>query len=165
MARAESCACVKKEASITSYPTNHTLAEALHAYIAADLHLLVEALRPSPQPGDIDLVVGIRGPLATPDMCNGLLVPIVAFDQVYSFDRDSLIGAIPKPDKTPADKFKVAAGEVFDRIMQLTDNAGATDEHRALNYLTVRYPAIYSRVSELTGAIFRSRRWMSIHLP
>ena len=25
----------------------------------------------------------------------------------------------------------------------MTDNAGATDEHRALNYLAVRYPAIY----------------------
>jgi hypothetical protein len=117
----------------------------------ADFHLLVEALRPSPQPGDIDLVVGMRGPLAAPDMCNGLLVPIVAFDQVYSFDRDSLIASIPKPDKTAADKFKEAAGEVFDRIMQLTDNAGATDENRALNYLTVRYPAIYSRVSDAHG--------------
>ena len=41
-----------------------------------------------------------------------------------------------------------AAAEVFDRIMQLTDNAGATDEHRALKYLTVRYPAIYAAVAE-----------------
>jgi hypothetical protein len=24
--------------------------------------------------------------------------------------------------------------------MQVTDNAGATDEHRALNYLVMRYP-------------------------
>lgn len=37
---------------------------------------------------------------------------------------------------------------MFDRIMQLTDNAGATDEHRALNFLTVRYPAIYSAVAD-----------------
>ena len=32
--------------------------------------------------------------------------------------------------------------------MQLTDNAGATDEHRALNYLAMRYPAIYARAAE-----------------
>ena len=32
--------------------------------------------------------------------------------------------------------------------MQLTDNAGATDEHRALNYLVVRYPAIYAKAAE-----------------
>jgi hypothetical protein len=32
--------------------------------------------------------------------------------------------------------------------MQMTDNAGATDEQRALNYLSVRYPAIYARAAE-----------------
>ncbi len=114
----------------------------------ADFHLLVEALRPSPRPGDVDLIVGMRGPMATPDMCNGLLVPVVAYDQIYSFDRDSLIKSIPRPNKTPAERFKEAAEEVFDRIMQLTDNAGATDEHRALNYLAVRYPAIYAAVAD-----------------
>jgi hypothetical protein len=113
-----------------------------------DLNLLVDSLRPNPRPGDVDLVVGTRGPLATPDLCNGLVVPIVAFDQMYSFDRDSLIASIPRPEQIPEDRFRQAAGEVFDRIMQLTDNAGATDEHRALNYLTVRYPAIYGAVAD-----------------
>jgi len=32
--------------------------------------------------------------------------------------------------------------------MQLTDNAGATDEHRALNYLSMRCPAIYVKAAE-----------------
>jgi cyclic patellamide precursor peptide PatG len=117
----------------------------------ADLNLLVDTLRPNPRPGDVDLIVGMRGPLATPEMCNGLVVPVVVFDQMYSFDRDSLIGSIPTPEQMPLDRFRQAAGEVFDRIMQLTDNAGATDEHRALNYLTVRYPAIYATVAEAHG--------------
>jgi hypothetical protein len=116
-----------------------------------DLHLLVETLRPNPHPGDVDLVVGLRGPMAAPDMCNGLVVPVVLFNQIYSFDRDSLLESIPHPEKTPAEKFKEAAGEVFDRIMQLTDNAGATDDHRAVNYLAVRYPAIYTAVSDAHG--------------
>jgi hypothetical protein len=34
------------------------------------------------------------------------------------------------------------------RIMQMADNAGATDEHRALNYCAVRYPAIYAKAAE-----------------
>jgi hypothetical protein len=114
----------------------------------SDASLLVESLRPSPRPGDVDLVVGARGPLAPPEMCNGLLVPIVAFDQLYSFDRDSLIATIPRPDAIPAERFADAAAEVFDRIMQMIDNAGATDEHRALNYLTVRYPATYGAVAD-----------------
>jgi len=32
--------------------------------------------------------------------------------------------------------------------MQMTDNAGATDEHRALNYLAVRYPAVYTTAAD-----------------
>ena len=128
----------------------------LETYIVAprdptDTNLLLETLRPNPRPGDVDLVVGMRGPLAPPEMCNGLVVPIVAFDQLNSFDRDSLIGSIPRPEAIPAERFAEAAAEVFDRIMQMTDNAGDTDEHRALNYLTVRYPAIYAAVAQAQG--------------
>jgi hypothetical protein len=127
--------------------------EGLETYIlvprdSADLDLLVEALRPTPSPMDLDCVIGVRGPIAPPDMCNGLMVPIVVFDQIYSFDRDTLIKAIPKPEKTSAKEFAPAAEELFDRIMQMADNAGATDEHRALNYLAVRYQAIYANAAD-----------------
>ena len=81
-------------------------------------------------------------------MCNGLMVPIVIFDQIYSFDREALIKSIPKPEKTSAKEFAPAAEELFDRIMQMTDNAGATDEHRALNYMAVRYQAIYANAAD-----------------
>jgi PatG Domain len=120
----------------------------------ADVELLVEATRPVPSPNDIDVVIGTRGPIAPPEMCNGLMVPIVAFDQIYSFDRDALITAIPKPKKTTAEQFGPAAEEVFNRIMLLTDNAGATAEHRALNYLAMRYPAIYAKAAEEFAADF-----------
>jgi hypothetical protein len=114
----------------------------------ADIDLLVEAIRPAYNPNDIDVVIGMRGPIAPPTMCNGLMVPIVVFDQIYSFDRATLIKAIPKPEKTTAEQFGPAAEELFDRIMQLTDNAGATAEHRALNYLAMRYPGIYAKAAE-----------------
>jgi hypothetical protein len=114
----------------------------------ADFSLLIEALRPNPSPLDLDVVIGIKGPSAPPEMCNGLMVPIVVFDQIYSFDRDALIKSIPKPEKTSAKEFAPAAEELFNRILQMTDNAGATDDNRALNYLTVRYPVIYSRAAE-----------------
>jgi len=114
----------------------------------ADLDLLLEAIRPSPTPSDIDVVIGLRGPIASPEMCNGLTIPLVAFDQIYSFNRNALIEAIPHPAKTSAGDFRPAAEELFDRIMQLTDNAGATDAHRALNYLAMRYQAIYHKATE-----------------
>ena len=70
------------------------------------------------------------------------------FDQIYSFDREALIKGIPRPEKVPAKEFNATAEELFDRIMQLTDNAGGTDEHRVLNYLAVRYPAIYANAAQ-----------------
>jgi len=130
--------------------------EGLETYLLAlrdpaDLELLVEAVRSRPNPADLDVVIGVRGPLAPPEACNGLMVPIVVLDQLYSFDRDALLGAIPRPKGVPAkeeERFRAAAAELFDRILQMADNAGATDEHRALNYLAVRYPAIYAQTAE-----------------
>jgi hypothetical protein len=114
----------------------------------SDLDLLVEAVRPAPRPTDVDIVIGIRGPIAPPDFCNGLMVPIVVFDQVYSFDIDSLVKSIPRPDTITAEQFEPVAEELLMRIMQMADNAGATDEHRALNYLAVRYDKIYATAAQ-----------------
>jgi hypothetical protein len=109
----------------------------------ADYQLLVNAYRAEPNPGDLELVIGLRGQNAPPTVCNGLTVPILVFDQIYPFDRKSLLDAIPKP-KDPPSNFVHAAEEMFDRIMQQSDNAGAADADRALNYLAVRYGQIYA---------------------
>jgi hypothetical protein len=147
----------------------------LHPADPADLDMLTEAVRPTTRPTDVDVVIGRRGPLAPPQLCNGLMVPIVLFSQIYSFDVDTLINEIPMPEasddagagkKRPSEKeFRATAEELFWRIMQLADNAGATDEHRALNYLAMRYPAIYEMVSDahardvaLTGVDVRPSR-------
>jgi len=127
--------------------------EGLDTYILAprdpaDFELLTGAVRPDPGPGDVDVVIGTLGPIAPPEACNGLMVPVVAFDQLYSFGRDELIGEIPRPEDTTEEEFRATAAELFDRIMQIADNAGATGEHRAFNYLAVRYPAIYARAAE-----------------
>ena len=54
-----------------------------------------------------------------------------------------------------SNSFVAAAGEVFDRILQMTDNAGAIDDHRALNYLAMRYPCIYAKAAEELHETFR----------
>ncbi len=130
--------------------------EGLETYILqprdpADFELLVDALRPAPRPTDVDVVIGLRGPIAPPELCNGLMVPIVALDQMYSFDIDSLIKSIPRPKEIKEQEFAPVAEELFMRIIQLADNAGAMDEHRALNYLAVRYPPIYAKAAEQFG--------------
>lgn len=117
----------------------------------ADYDLLIEAVRAEPRRDDLDVVIGTLGPLAPPGACGGLDVPVVVFDQLYSFDRDSLVSSVPRPESIAQKgdaRFRAAVGELADRIMQMTDNAGATDEHRALNYLAVRYPAIYAMAAE-----------------
>ncbi len=91
--------------SILSKPENRYLVrklcwvftiEGVDTYIVtprdpADLNSLVDAIRPVPSPMDIDVIIGMRGPIAPPEMCNGLMVPIVFFDQIYSFDRSKLM--------------------------------------------------------------------------
>ncbi len=126
----------------------------LHPTCFGDFNLLVEAVRPGPRPTDVDVVIGVRGPLAPPELCNGLVVPLVVFDQIYSFDIDSLIATIPRPETKEGERFDAAAEESLWRIMQMADNAGATDEHRALNYLVVRYPGIFAKAAEEFGRDF-----------
>ncbi len=116
-----------------------------------DFDRLVESVNPQQNKADIDIVVGLKGPVAPPEMCAGLQVPIVGFDQLFSFNREEFIRSIPRPESIPEkqeEKFRAAANELFDRILQMADNTGATDEHRALNYLSVRYPAIYAKAAE-----------------
>lgn len=125
----------------------------------ADFELLIDAVRADPSPADLDVVVGVRGPIAPPEMCGGLLVPVVFFDQLYSFDRESLIKSVPRPDGMTAKQFEPTAKELFDEVMLVADNAGATDEHRALNYLAVRYPAIYANTVEQHAADFSGPAW------
>lgn len=145
--------------------------EGLDTYILqprdpADFSRLVEAVsRPDPDEDDVDVVIGVRGPIASPGMCNGLMVPVVFFEHIYSFDKDGLVKAIPKPEKRKGDEFEKDAMDFFNEIVQLADNAGATDEHRALNYLAVRYPEVYHensrqfmRNASLTGVEARPSR-------
>src|SRR5262249_37861027 len=141
----------------------------------ADLDLLVQSLESAEDANAVDIAIGMRGPLAPTEMCSGLMVPIVAFDQVYSFDRPSLLDELSKwfderkkskdpeirneiKDISDAD-FRKAAGEMFDRIMTMADNAGAAEEHRALNYLSVRYHEIYVRaaIANLQGKFLASQ--------
>jgi hypothetical protein len=133
--------------------------EGLETYIVVprdphDLQLLIDAYREQPSGDDLDVLIGVRSGVAPPEMCNGLALPVVVLDQLYSFDRDGLIESIPRSDslsKKDRDRFPVVARELFDGLIQLADNAGAIDEHRALNYLTVRYPRIYEAATERLG--------------
>jgi len=135
--------------------------EGVEAYVLvprepALLDQFVDAVKPAQRGIDTDVIVGTRGPTAPAEMCNGLTVPIVLVDQVYSFDRPQLMAAIKKPAelKMTEAEFRPSAEELFDRIQQLADNVGGTDEHRAVNYLAVRYPQIYTHTASMFARDF-----------
>lgn len=111
-----------------------------------DLDILLEAARPPSCPLDRWVVVGRKGPVAPPDMC-GLEVPLVFINHLYSLEYSNFMKSI-RPESVTDDKFKAVAMEMFQRMMQIADNTGSTDKHRALNYLAVRYPAIYVKAAE-----------------
>ena len=110
--------------------------------------------------------LGVRGPIATPEMCNGLMVPVSRSTRSTHSTARRLSRPSRGPEKIAPKTFEPAAREVFDRMMHMADNAGAMDEHRALNYLAMRYPGIYARAAEafgrdfsLTGVEVRPRPW------
>jgi hypothetical protein len=127
--------------------------EGLDTYILqprdpADYGSLIGTLRATPTPSDMDLVVGVFSNNAPQQTCNGLRLPLIGFDKIYSFDRKSLLEAIPPPKGVKGDEFAAASNELLSRVLQMADNTGANDEDRALNYLVVRYPAIYAKTAE-----------------
>ncbi len=116
-----------------------------------ELTQLVEAIKPG-NGIDVSAVIGTRGPLAPAETCNGLQVPMVSCTRIYSFEVEEFVEAIPKPRGMKKETFADAARELFLRLLQLTDNAGELAEHRAVNYLALRYPAIYSQAVEMFAA-------------
>jgi hypothetical protein len=115
----------------------------------ADFALLVETYRESPDPDGVDVLIGTLGQTAPSEACGGMALPIVAFDELYSFARGTFVNAIPPPESVADDgQFRRVAARVFDRIVHMANNAGMTDEHRALNYLAMRYPQIYAAAAQ-----------------
>lgn len=117
-----------------------------------DFPQLIEALHEAPRSTDLHVVIGLRGPMAPPDYCNGLMLPLVAFEQIYTFSPTTFIESLPSPENIGEEQFRATAGELFDRVIQIADNAGSSDEHRAVNYLAVRYPSIYAKCAEAHAA-------------
>ncbi|MGW4892043.1 cyanobactin maturation protease PatG family protein [Kitasatospora sp. NPDC004240] len=181
VARYESSDLTDRQAlrAVISQPENRYLArqlcyvlcvQGMETYILrprdpVEFDRLVEAVRPEPKATDLDVVIGHRGPLAPPSLCNGLTIPVVTFEQVYSFSSDELVAALHRPKKMDRGQFEDSSNELLFRVMQLADNAGDTDEHRAINYLAVRYPKIYQKTVEafaancsLSGVTFHESR-------
>lgn len=116
----------------------------------ADLHVLIESLRAARRPRDVDVLIGTRDGIASRHVGHAGHLPLVMVDHAYSFDTASLLHRLEssRPGSSSDKRHSLSAEELFDRVVQLADNAGNSDEHRALNYLAVRYDGIYHKTAD-----------------
>lgn len=111
-----------------------------------DLNSLLSAIQSPSTPLDRTVVIGRKGPVAPPEMC-GLEVPMVLVDQFDRLQYKTFMKSA-RPRSVSDKKFEAVAEETFQRMMQIAINTGSTNKHRALNYLAVRCPDIYSLAAE-----------------
>jgi len=104
-----------------------------------DYPMLVEAAR-----SELSVVIGTVGPIANPDVCNGLTLPFLSFDKIYNFNKQGLISDLPVPEGADAAKFRSAASDIFNQIVQLINNG--TGMERALAFLLVKDPGLYHAI-------------------
>lgn len=132
------------------------------AYIVlpATAHVLDQLLSALEKSSDAvwTLLIGRSGGMAPPTACNGILAPYLICDTVYVFTLDELlenlskiVTAIVTTRKWSKETFKKTSEEVFRQIVNIPDNLGANDGHRALNYFATQHPGPYIAVMERTG--------------
>ncbi|RFS26219.1 hypothetical protein DVR12_00055 [Chitinophaga silvatica] len=116
-----------------------------------ELHHFIAALEPVfVGERKFDVVLGTRGPLASPERCNGLQLPTLVANLTYYFTFnqfvDAMEGNIPGIPRNIVES-------TLSQMLLITDNAGETDAHRALNYLTVRSREIYFMAWQMQSSI------------
>ena len=118
----------------------------------AEAQRLVEAMPPA-EAADrtIQAIVGSTRFGAFDAPCANTGLPVVAIDHHLSFPLDDFIEALVEAQSrdgeqaldVPDDDFRALAKDLFARLTRRSGNRGMLDEHRALNYLALRYPALY----------------------
>lgn len=119
-----------------------------------DVAKFAESITPGPEEDLVHALVG-RAPGAMDLPCTGLGLPSVVADQLLSFTVNEFAERLlsfdtQSSDNEPAggrelssDQRRIVIREIFLRLTRRASNRGLTDEHRALNYMALRYPAIY----------------------
>jgi hypothetical protein len=96
----------------------------------------------------IDLIVGVKGPIAPPGKCGTLILPTVYLDQVASYRVEDVKKAIKEHERFPTGEERTnwentIDKDVFPRLIEAATNEGIPDETRAVNFLVFRYVDIY----------------------
>jgi len=127
----------------------------------ADIARLMEAVPSADAESVLNVVVGQSSEVKSRCTVPGL--PTITFEQLLTFtssdfsqalldaDREMASAADSEsaPEATDAssrDEDRAVIRDLFDRLTRRSDNRGISDEHRALNYVALRYPRFYSAI-------------------
>jgi hypothetical protein len=127
-----------------------------------ELGQLIESIKPDPTPGQVqyDVIIGTNEPLAASS--EGL--PTVTVNRLFHFTVTELVQKVPLPPSIQSmpegasknaaiAQFQLLVSSIFNDMLQLADNTGDADEHRALNYVSLTYPAIYTLSFSLPASV------------
>ena len=119
---------------------------------ADDVAQLVDAL--TLDENSVQAVVGGPATWPAPAGCFELGLPAVAPEQLLSFSIDEFIQSLPRDEKATGleeSSYRTVVRDLFTRLTRRSDNRGVADEHRALNYLALRYPPLYHATVQALG--------------
>lgn len=117
-------------------------------------HAMVAASNQQPAPSIYSAIIGPLGPVAGPEVCNGLQLPIVYCNQIFSTTAAAMEHYLQTAIGPDTDT-ESQSQQMFQLLMQMTDNTGSSPEHRALNYVALRYPLIYKIAATMYQQGFR----------
>ncbi len=104
---------------------------------------MIETIAPDSTPGteNLTLLIGANDPQPS-----GTSLPMVTASLIFYFDVKDFVENVPLPSPLPSqvDKYRTEVQTLFDKMIQTAANPGDIDEHRAINFVTFRYPQIYT---------------------
>jgi len=114
-------------------PGSPCMASGLPAVVADQLHAFTmsqfaQALAAAPRPDEPEVDSEVSGDARADD------------------EAEAEMASSPHKPTYDQQAFRTAVREVLMRLTRRTNNRGLSDEHRALNYLALRYPAVYHAV-------------------
>jgi hypothetical protein len=123
-----------------------------------DFDVLLSCLSPAIHETALNVVVGVLSRKAPIHRAGGVDVPVVFFDQIYTFTSAEFIKALPRPHGADARTFSRVAADVMSKVLQIASNEGLSDSNRAMNYVATRYPGLYSLAAEMAGKSYAITR-------
>jgi len=118
--------------------------------VPGEVGQFLDTLEDEPDPARIHLALGVKGPLAPPERCNGMMLPIVVVHKLWVTKKSTLVAAIQdqRREKTSAKEFAVVAEEIFDRLIDRAASEGSSHEQRAITFAAFCCPQVYNLVVE-----------------